>query len=126
MKLKMYRFKVDKGYIHGSCLQHTHDRYKALCSLEKAQCNEKIVGDGKIEMVELEAVPCKVGDISFGLGDTYSLTSVSGAIIHQTKKYIYTVKLNQNGDPISGSVEKHKATDINTRCFKTGKGFTNL
>jgi len=120
----MYRVKIDKNtYISGSSLQSTKDRYLALCSKEKALRNLNLVDKGVLEEVTIDTnKPCKVGDLRFNHDDTYGLISVDGAIIHESKAYIWIVKLDKDSNPISGSVEKHKRSELNTRCIKTGTG----
>jgi len=114
------------GYIDGSSLQSTKDKRLALTSKARAERNLELTnGKGVIEKVGLDInKKCLVGDLAFGFGDAYSLISKTGAIIHETTKFIYTIKIDDQGQPIGGTVEKHKRSDINTRDLKSGKGIS--
>ena len=114
----LYRVKTENGYLHGQCLQTTKDKWLALTSKENAQRNLDLLdGKASIEAVFFkEGKSCKVGSLEFNPDDTYRLSSVDGIIVHETKKYLYTLRLDNY------YIEKHKKNDINTRDFKTGKG----
>ena len=124
--MKLFRVKLNSGgYISGGSLQSTKDRYLALSSEQRALRNLDLCDNqGVIESVEVSLKECKVGTLGFGFGDTYSLESATGAIIHETAKYVYTIRLNADGSMVFGSCEKHKREHAETRCFTTGKGFS--
>jgi len=121
----VYRVKLNSGdYLSASSYQSTKDPMLALYSSERLAYRRAELSGGTVEQVNNLKIfeSCKVGDLAFGMGDTFSHVSLDGVILKRTKKYIWACPLNKDGEPNVSKTKKYKISEINTRDFQTGEG----
>jgi hypothetical protein len=125
MEKQFIRIKYNNMYLSANFAGFTKDKHMAL--IEPNLLDHKLSlldspESAEIEHVEVELKPCIVGTLEFNPDDTYRLGSVNGYIVYQTKKYIWTIQVNEFTSKLV-NIEKHKKEHVNTRCLKTGKGY---
>lgn len=126
MKIKLYRIKTENGYQAANFLGFTKDKTKSLLDKDLLDKYSKYHDNYTIEEVEKELIPCEVGVMEFGLGDTYSPGTKEGYILNETNKYVYTVHKKEDNYPQMMTIQKHKKEHEGTQCFRTCDGFKRI
>jgi hypothetical protein len=125
MKKTFFRIKYNNMYLSANFAGFTKDKHKALIEPNLLDHKLSLLDDPenvKIEGVEVDLIPCSVGILEFNPDDTYRLGNCEGYIVHQTNKFVWTINYNIATNSYY-NIEKHKKEHVNTRCFKTGKGY---